>query len=356
MVVLQSLRTVRPTTNPYMIMLVRGLQAENGVRIRLFSYRVALLGRYDAFHVHWPEILLEGRSWWRRAVRQLLLALLLVRLSVQRIPIIRTSHNVDRPEGLRRHEHLLLDWVDARTALVIKLNGHTPGLEQAQSVVIPHGHYRGWFAGQPRAEAVPDRFSYVGLVRRYKGVETLLTAFSQVSDEPRRSYTLHVAGKPSTPELRRMIEELAAGDRRIELTLQFLDDAELVRIVTSSALVVLPYRLMHNSGSVLAVLSLDRPVLVPDNPVNRDLADEVGHRWIHLYAGELTADDLVASMRAADGLIGDSPDLSLRQWPDSIRQHVAAYRAVVTTGPPARRGTRASTGSAGRSSAVGDQT
>ena len=38
---------------------------------------------------------------------------------------------------------------------------------------------------------------------------------------------------------------------------------------------VLPYRQMHNSGAVLAALSLDRPVLVPATD-QRGLGAEVG--------------------------------------------------------------------------------
>ena len=30
------------------------------VRIRYFSWRAALLGRYDVFHVHWPELMIRG--------------------------------------------------------------------------------------------------------------------------------------------------------------------------------------------------------------------------------------------------------------------------------------------------------
>lgn len=56
-VVLQSFRTPRPTTNPYIVMLGETLRTTPGVVLLNFSWRRALFGRFDVFHVHWPEIL-----------------------------------------------------------------------------------------------------------------------------------------------------------------------------------------------------------------------------------------------------------------------------------------------------------
>jgi beta-1,4-mannosyltransferase len=331
LVVLQSLRVVRSTTNPYLIMLVRGLAAMDGLAVKYFSYRTALLGRYDVFHAHWPEIFLDGSTVWKRAARQLLFVGFLIRLSLSGVAVVRTMHNVGRPAGLRWHEHRLLDWFDALTDIVIRLNDHTPGLPRARSVTIPHGHYREWFADYPRADPVPGRFGYAGLIRRYKGVETLIESFSQLEDDPESGhvYSLRIGGKPSTADLADVVSRLSAADTRIMLELGFLADSELVDLLTSSSLVVLPYRFMHNSGTVLAALSLDRPVLVPNNEVNRDLAFEVGPEWVQLYEADLTAGDLEKAMSAVRALGGSRPDLSGRAWPVGICEHVRAYRSVV---------------------------
>lgn len=127
-----------------------------------------------------------------------------------------------------------------------------------------------------------------------------------------------------------MLTDLAARDPRVSTHLQFLSEADYVEEVTASELVVLPYRHMHNSGSVLAALSLDRPVLVPDNEVNRRLAAEVGPAWVHLYAEEVGADDLdraFATMRREP--LEGSPDLDGRGWQAAGESHVAAYRQAL---------------------------
>jgi hypothetical protein len=87
---------------------------------------------------------------------------------------------------------------------------------------------------------------------------------------------------------------------------------------------------MHNSAGALTALSLDRPILVPDNSVNRLLADEVGNGWVYRYSGELTPDILreTVTVVRADAR-SDRPDLSTREWSDAGRRHVAAYRRAI---------------------------
>ena len=50
--------------------------------------------------------------------------------------------------------------------------------------------------------------------------------------------------------------------------------------------------------AALLALSLDRPVLVPANPVNDRLAEEVGPVWVQRYAGALTAEVLTSALAA----------------------------------------------------------
>jgi glycosyltransferase involved in cell wall biosynthesis len=322
-VVQQSFPDPRPTTNPYLVMLRRALAEQPGVQVQTFTWRRALLGRYDVFHVHWPEILVDGRTPARKLVRQLLTAALLARLRLQGIPLVRTRHNLELPSGIGRRERALLQLVERATTGVVVLNADTPR-DGRPTALVPHGHYRDWYSRFPRPEPVPGRLAFVGLVRRYKGVETLLDVFSRLPDP---ALTLRVAGQPSSDELAAVVSAAAAADPRVSTHLAFLDEAELVTEVGAAELVVLPYREMHNSGGALTALSLDRPVLVPDNAVTRALAAEVGPGWVVTYPGELTTDDVVralAEVRARPA--GGRPDLSARDWDRTGAEHVAAYR------------------------------
>lgn len=326
-VVLQSFPTPKPTTNPYLVMLGRSLATTPGVELRTFTWRRALLERFDVFHVHWPEILVSGHSPLKKLIRQLFTIAFILKLKVTRTPIVRTVHNLELPQGISRIEVALLRWIDRQTAFRIVINTSTPLPAGQPSATILHGHYRDWFAEYPFPETERGRIAYIGLIRRYKGVDGLLRAFRGLTDP---AAALDVAGRPSTEELASELRELAAGDDRVELTLSFLSDAELAQHVGRAELVVLPYREMHNSGGALTTLSLGRPVLMPDNEVNRQLADEVGRGWVFGYTGDLTAEhigDAFADLRANPPVA--APDLSARDWDRAGVDHLAAYRQAV---------------------------
>jgi beta-1,4-mannosyltransferase len=322
--VMQSFRAPRPTTNPYIAQLDRALADEPSIEHLRWSWKTALVGRVDAFHFHWPETLLEGDRGWKRVVRRTMMRALLAKTRVTRAAIVRTAHNVEIPGDVDPATRRLLERIEARTTHRIVLNDLTE--VDGPTTVIPHGHYRDWFEKYPHADAVPSRVGYFGLIRRYKGVETLLDAYRAARTRD-ASLSMDIGGRPSTPELAEMVEAAAAEMPSISHTLRFLDDSELVRIGTSAQVVVLPYRFMHNSGSALAALSLDRPVLVPRNDVNTLLADEVGEGWVLPFDGELDADDLLDAL--ARPRPEGRPDLSRREWKDAGHRHADAFRRAI---------------------------
>lgn len=340
--VLQSFSTPRATTNPYIVMLGDALEAQDGLDLRRFSWRTALAGGYDVVHLHWPETLFAARSAARRTAKRWAFLAWVLRLSATRTPVVRTVHNLEHPRDVTRLESVGLRAVDRLTTARVVLNdvdaapvpaevGAARAARSVPTARIVHGHYRDWYGRHARADARASHLAFVGMVRRYKGVERLLAAFDETrADAP--WLTLTVAGAPSSPRLARAVEAAAARDRRISAVLGFLDDARFVQEVTAAQVVVLPYDHMHNSGAVLAALSLDRPVLVPDNEVNRRLGEEVGPGWVLCYE-RLTGAELLAAVAATRHRTdGARPDLSARGWDDVGRAHLEVYRAALVRG------------------------
>ena len=332
LVVMQSYRALRSTTNPYLAQLAAAIGVD--VDVVPFAWRRALTGSFDVLHAHWPETLLAGRPGIRAVARRVLMLALLVRLSVTRVAVVRTLHNLSSHESPSAAERWLLAGFDARTTLWIRLNVHTPPPRPGPVVTIRHGHYRDWFDDLDRPTAVPGRFLTFGLVRPYKGVENLLARFHELDDP---ALTLRVVGKPSTPALRAEVESLADADPRVSTILDHVDDGRLATEVGEAELVILPYREMHNSGALLLALSLDRPVLVPRGVVTVDLGAEVGKGWVTTFDGDLSAADIVGSLQRirernrANGVqdAGDRPDLGEREWAAIGSEHVSAYRSAV---------------------------
>jgi len=325
LVVLTSMRAERPTTNPYIVQLNR-LLAER-LELRPFSWRAALTGRYDVFHIHWPDAFVRRSSAWRTALACLALAGLLVRIRVTRRVLVRTAHNVTPHERQAPLVRAVLAWCDAWTTQWIRLNDLTPVPAGARAVTILHGSYTDWFAHLPVPERVGGNLLYFGLVRPYKGVGELVAAFRATSDP---ALSLTIAGSPADAAAAQVVEAEAAGDDRITLDLRHVPDEELVAAVGRATLVVLPYKAMHNSGAALLALSLGRPVLVPANDVTRALRDEVGGDWVLLFEGTLDAAALERAAVEAAELRG-LPDLSRRSWPAIADQHVEAFRSAVAS-------------------------
>ncbi len=266
---------------------------------------------------------MRGANPLKKAVRQAFFLLLLLRLKLTRIPLVQTVHNVELPQGISRVDRALLVLTRRWTTLRIRLNDDTEMPAGRPYETILHGHYRDWFAEYERSATTPGRVAFVGSVRRYKAVPQLAEAFAGTTDD---TLSLQISGRPSSDELAAQLQAMAERDPRISLCLRTITDAELVDEVTSAALVVLPYPEMHNSGAALATLSVDRPVLVPANPVNRKLADEVGPDWVQLFAAPLSATDLEAALAAVSEPPATAPDLSRRDWPRLAEQHREAYR------------------------------
>lgn len=337
--VLQSFPANRPTTNPYLLQLSAELQRH--VTVTGFSWRYALTGRYDVMHLHWPEATLHGSTAARSLARRVLLRALLLRLSLRRTAVVRTLHNVRSHEPAPRHEQKLLDRVDRRTDLWIRLNAATPVPPAALVRTIAHGHYRTWFAGYPQTEPVAHRLLFFGLIRPYKGVEALVSTFRETAVMPGRSgLSLHIVGRPFSPDVAEDLRQRVGRDERIVLRLGHASDESLAEEVYASTLVVLPYREMHNSGAALLALSLGRPVLVPANAVTAALRDEVGGDWVQTYDGELSAEALSAALDRVGTLrSAPPPDLSARDWPDIALAHIEAYETAIAA-RRSRRGRR----------------
>lgn len=327
MIVLESFPAPAASTNPYIVQLADGLSQR--CDLRTFTWRRALTGRVDLFHVHWPERLVRGSTPPRTFGRRLAFCALLARLAVTRTPVVRTLHNLEPHEGSSWVERHLLGLLDRLTSANVLLNAESPRRTKLDRVIL-HGDYRDWFARYPRSERVPDRIAYAGLIRPYKGVIELVDAFAGLDG----GVTLTVSGKVDTEVLREALHSAAHRDPRLALDLRYVDDARLVHHLTEAEVVVLPYREVHNSGVALLALSLDRPVLITESASTSALAEEVGQAWVMRFTHPLSAADLRAALDGAHALVTSGPDLSQRSWAKTVEQHLELFELLCSR--PAR--------------------
>ena len=304
--------------------------APQELAVETFSWRTALFGKYDVFHIHWPENLLRGKRRSSSALKKLMFLALVARLRLTRRPIVRTMHNLDPHEGGGIVEGRLLGLCDSVTDGFVRLNTTTPLPPSSVSATILHGHYRDVPEYQCSIPQDPRRLLYFGLIRPYKGVDDLLDAFAHIDS---RDLNLRVVGKPQDAALAAQIRQASDSGENVSCRLEFLPDKDLAEEIAQAMLVVLPYREMHNSGSTLLALSMARPVLVPSTAVNRALEEEVGPGWVYLFDSPTLDEDTLRGVLVA--VEGDrstraaEPNLSGRDWTTVGERHYALYRELL---------------------------
>src|SRR5690349_6449419 len=90
--VLESVRVDQAKVNPYIPLLFQSLEPH--LVVISFSWKRALLGRYDIIHVHWPEGLYVGRSRLEDLLKKLFSVLMFMRIFVFRTRVVQTLYNL----------------------------------------------------------------------------------------------------------------------------------------------------------------------------------------------------------------------------------------------------------------------
>lgn len=324
--VLQSAKAPQAGNTTFGTLLELG--RDRGDSVMYFDWRTALRGDYDVFHVHWPEHIVRGRGRKDYLVNLLRFPLLMLRLSVRRVGVVRTVHNLHPHEDGYRIEKLFVRWLERRTDVWVRINDTTELGGRPNPMTALHPHYRHFLADAPDVRPDPNRLLYFGIIRPFKGVESLVEAFQGIDDAQQR---LRVVGRVIDKALAARITAAGVADQRISSRLEHLSDDDLVEEILGAGTVVLPYRTMHNSGSLLLALSLGRRVVVPRNDVNESIAREVGPGWVHLYDGTIGAATLAQAQAyfLSDPPVAATPDLDRRDPAIIADRYDESYRLAL---------------------------
>lgn len=352
----------RSPTNVYTGALNDALEAKPGVRVSSLDVRRrmlvdAFLRRYDIVHVHWLE-----RPFWPARKRELLrqvsyvLAVSLI-LRLRRTRFVWTAHdpqphdspmNAALTSGWTRwlwalYRPLMTSLVDGVLLLSESHRGlviaRAPNLRRKPMAVVHHPHFRGQYPDSIGREAARVKLgippharvaAFVGSLKAYKNPDGLIRAFAALQEDA----VLLVAGAAETTDYAGVLASLAARDPRIRLSCEFVPDSELQIWLRAADLAVLPYRRVTNSGSAHLALSFDLPVLVPDEPVFRELEALVGPEWVRRFSGDLDADDLSAALGWAKRPSPSKPDLSALDWDEIVGRTLAFLRRVAGRSSP----------------------
>ena len=321
------------------------LHEQMGPGVRVDEYSPGKLRhRYDVWHVHFPEALLNIRNPALAAFKLSVFRAMIDLVRLRGGKIVWTLHNLRAHDALHpaleaRHYRLLLPRIDGVISLsptgLAMAREKFPALSKVPAAVIPHGHYRDQYPRctvDARRELNIDDHARVilffGEVRPYKNVDTLVRAFRNVKTT---NAVLVIAGRPKSAELGESIAQKAAEDSRVQLNLRFIQREEVANFFAVADLVVLPYRNILNSGAALLALSFNRPVLVPDLGSMGDLKNDFGADWVRTFSGNLDSVELESALAwAGQPRSGICPMPEKYRWQSIRAETVRFYRRVVS--------------------------
>jgi glycosyltransferase involved in cell wall biosynthesis len=198
-----------------------------------------------------------------------------VRLLPSLRPRVLTAHYILPPQPSRRALRSARRVFEAMDAIVAhsehgaaRLRGEV-GLDPAKVRVIPHGAFD-YLTELPEEKPLSPELEEAegpvilsfGLLRPYKGIETLLEAFRRVSKgSAGREPELWIVGHPrmDVAPLRHLADR-AAG--RVRFLTRFVDDAEIPAIFRRADLLVLPYLDAEHSGVLYTGLAFGKPMVL----------------------------------------------------------------------------------------------
>ena len=184
-------------------------------------------------------------------------------------PRVMTAHYVLSPQPSRRQlagarrAFGAMDAVVAHSEHGAQRLRDQVGLDPGRVRVIHHGAFD-YLTRLPDEKPLPSELEgaegpvilFFGLLRPYKGIDTLLEAFRRIEGAE-----LWIAGNPRM-DIAPLYRLAAEAPGRVRFLARFVEDAEIPAIMRRADIVVLPYRDVEHSGVLYAALAFGKPLVL----------------------------------------------------------------------------------------------
>ncbi len=203
--------------------------------------------------------------------------------------IVWTVHNELPHEGdylaafmrLRRGIAALADRILVHNRTAISLIIGQSGADPAKVVLLPHPSYLGVYESEAATFAeAPDwesrRLLLFGMLRRYKGLETLIDAMAAAPE-----VEVAIVGEVMAPDHVDALMPRIEATPGLTLTRQRIDDADVPALLRAHRGVVLPYARVLTSGVAMLAMSFGRPIIAPDLPQLREVLPASQHPLLY---------------------------------------------------------------------------
>ena len=259
-------------------------------------------------------------------------------------PRVMTAHYVLPPQPSRRaltsarRTFGTMDAVVAHSEHGARRLRDVVGLHPDRVRVIHHGAFE-YLTHLPNEKALPPELEgaegpvilFFGLLRPYKGIDTLLEAFRKV-----KGAELWIAGNPRMDV--KPLEQLAAeAPGRVRFLPRFIEDDEIPAIMRRADVVTLPYRDVEHSGVLYAALAFGKPLVLTAVGGFPEVAEQGAARLVppeDPSALAATLSELVGD-EAARTQLGEAATraaTSSYSWDEAASQTISLYRELIEKG------------------------
>lgn len=282
--------------NPYQQLLTKHLE-QVGVEVENFNHNSIIFltaevldWKPDIIHFHtlYPFFLSSNRFTFLCKFFTFFSQVLILKL--MGVKMIWTVHDLKNHENIQVQSERIFNIFFARCADAIITHCEIAKREVVKSfrfkkdfkiLVIPHANYIGCYENTiNRLEAqtklgIKDPkliLLFLGLIRSYKGVPELIDAFKQLESE---GVYLVIAGKAPN-ELAEQIRQTIIGYDNIKFIPGFVADDQIQVYMNACDVVVLPYRDILTSGSLILAMSFGRACIAPRKGCIKEVLDDGG--------------------------------------------------------------------------------
>lgn len=256
-------------------------------------------------------------------------------------PRVMTAHYVLPPQPSRRRLAIArrafgaMDAVIAHSEHGARRLREQVGLDPSRVRVIHHGAFD-YLTRLPDEKPLPPELEgaegpvilFFGLLRPYKGIDTLLEAFRRVAGAE-----LWIAGNPRM-DIEPLRTRAAEAPGRVRFLPRFVEDAEIPAIMRRADVVVLPYRDAEHSGVLYAALAFGKPLVLSAVGGFPEVAAQNAARLVppedpRVLAATLT--ELVAdeTARAELAAAASKAAATAYSWDEAASQTLSLYRELI---------------------------
>ena len=141
------------------------------------------------------------------------------------------------------------------------------GILRERIVVIPHGIFKlDTINLHKRTNTNEGKIAFImyGNMSHYKGTDLLVESLTMLPEKYKKSIRVTIAGRIET-DFYKMVSEIKTGVE-IKWMPFYLDDDMLLQVIIDSDAILLPYRVISQSGVLLLALSFGKVILTSDLP------------------------------------------------------------------------------------------